>query len=96
MKKPQVCFIQIGFEAKLKSLEVVETLRHAKIPLYQALAKDKLSSQIQTAENMGIPHIIIMGQKEALEGSVIVRVMKTRMQETVPLTELAGYLKKLH
>ena len=96
MKKPQVCFIQIGFEAKLKSLEVVETLRHAKIPLYQALAKDKLSSQIQTAENMGIPYIIIMGQKEALEGSVIVRVMKTRMQETVPLTELAGYLKKLH
>lgn len=95
VKKPEVYFIQIGFDAKLKSLDVIEALRHEKIPLYQALAKDKLSSQIQTAENMGIPFVIIMGQKEALEGSVIVRDMKTRFQETVPLAGLATYLKKM-
>ncbi len=94
-KKPKVYFIQLGFEAKLKSLQVIEVLRHAKIPLYQALAKDKLTSQIQTAENLKIPYVLIMGQKEALEGSVIVRDMMTRFQEIVPIVGLADYLKKL-
>ena len=87
--------MQIGFEAKLKSLEVVEILRSAKIPTYQSLSKDKLSSQLQIAENLKIPFTIIMGQKEAVENSVIVRSMNTRSQETVPLPLLAKYLAKL-
>jgi len=95
IKNPQVYFIQFGFDAKLKSLELIETLRNAKIPLHQSLAKDKLSSQLQTAENMKIPYVLIMGQKESLEGSVIVRNMTTRFQETVPITELPTYLKEL-
>jgi len=95
MEKPLVCFVQIGFEAKLKSLEVVEILRSAKIPTYQSLSKDKLSSQLQIAENLKIPFTIIMGQKEAVENSVIVRSMNTRSQETVPLPLLAKYLAKL-
>lgn len=94
-KKPQVYFIQFGFHAKLKSLQVIEILRHAKIPLHQALAKDKLTSQISTAENLSIPFVLIMGQKEAMEDSVIVRDMSTRSQETVKIGVLAEYLKKI-
>lgn len=94
-KKPHVYFIQFGFDAKLKSLEVIEMLRQARIPLYQALAKDKLTAQIATAENMNIPFVVLMGQKEALENSVIVRDMSTRMQETVKIENLTGYLKKV-
>ena len=94
-KKPRVYFIQFGFDAKLKSFEVIESLRHAHIPLYQSLAKDKLTAQMATAENMNIPHVILMGQKEALENSVIVRDMGTRMQETVKIADLPVYLKKL-
>ncbi len=94
LKKPKIYFIQLGFEAKIKSLKVIEVLRKAKIPVYQSLSRDKLSSQIGTAEHMKIPISIIMGQKEALENSVIVRNMNTRFQENVPVTELADYLKK--
>ena len=82
-KRPKVYFIQLGFDAKLKSLQVIESLRQAKIPLYQSLSKDKLTSQLATAEHMKIPIVIIMGQKEAIEDSVIVRDMNTRFQETV-------------
>lgn len=93
-KKPKLYFIQLGFEAKVKSLKVIEILRKAKIPLYQSLSRDKLSSQLLTAENMRIPVAIIMGQKEALENSVIVRNMTSRFQESVSLDNLADYLKK--
>ena len=95
IEKPLVSFVQIGFEAKLKSLQVVELLREAKIPTYQSLTRDKLSSQLQIAENLKIPFSIIMGQKEAVENSVIVRNMTNRSQETVPLPGLAHYLAKL-
>ncbi len=95
LKKPKMYFIQLGFEAKLKSLNVIEILRKAHIPIAQALSKDSLSQQLAIAEKMNIPYTIIFGQKEALEDSVIVRDMQTRSQETVPIKKLLEYLKSL-
>ncbi len=95
VKKPRIFFLQLGFDAKMQSLKVVETLRLAGIPLYQALSRDKLSTQLATAENIKVPYSLIMGQKEALEESVIVRNNETRAQETVKIVELPAYLKKL-
>lgn len=94
IKKPKVYFIQLGAEAKLKSLVVIEELRAAKIPIAHSISKDRLSSQLGIAEKTGIPYIIILGQKEANENAVIVRNMQTRSQETVPIKKLGDYLKK--
>ncbi len=94
VKKAKVYFIQIGFEAKLKSLGVIEVLRKAKVPVMHALSKDSLSSQLAVAEKLGLPHTIIFGQKEALEDSVIVRNMEDHSQETIEIKKLAEYLKK--
>lgn len=88
-------FIQIGFDAKLKSLSLIESLRLANIPVMQSLSKDKLSMQLVSAEKAGIPYIIIMGQKEAMENSVVVRNTRTMSQETVPVSGLTRYLKSL-
>jgi histidyl-tRNA synthetase len=95
LKKPKIYFIQVGLEAKLKSLKVIEILRKAHIPIMQALSKDSLSAQLATAEKSGVPYTLIFGQKEAMEQSVIVRNMQTRSQDTVPLAELCDYIKHL-
>ncbi len=94
-KRPVVYFIQLGFEAKLLSLKIMELLRQAKVPVYQALSKDKLVSQMVTAEKMKIPFTILIGKKEALENSAIVRRMDTHAQETVKIDDLVSYLKKI-
>jgi histidyl-tRNA synthetase len=94
MKKPKVYFIQVGLDAKLKSLNVIEILRKAHIPVMQALSKDSLS-QLAVAEKSGCLYTIIFGQKEAMENSVLVRNMDTRSQDTVPVPELHTYLKQL-
>jgi histidyl-tRNA synthetase len=96
IKKPKVYFIHLGFEARLKSLSVVEILRKARIPLEQSLSKDSLGNQLATAEKMGIPFVIIFGQKEAMSKEVIVRNMETRSQDTVKISDLTEYIKKLH
>ncbi|HEY0979907.1 MAG TPA: histidine--tRNA ligase [Candidatus Paceibacterota bacterium] len=95
LKKPKVYFIQVGYEAKLKSLNVIEILRKAHVPMMQSLSKDSLSAQLAVAEKSGAPYTLIFGQKEAMEQSVIVRNMETREQDTVPLTELNTYIKHL-
>jgi histidyl-tRNA synthetase len=95
MKKPKVYFIQLGVEAKLKSLNVIEILRKAHIPMTQALSKDSLGAQLGMAEKSGAPYTIIFGQKEAIDQTVIVRNMTTRSQDTVKLTALADYMKAI-
>ncbi len=95
MKKPKIYFIQLGAEAKLKSLNIIEILRKAHVPIAQALSKDSLGSQLGIAERLAIPYAIIFGVKEALDNTVIVRDMQSRSQETVKISKLLEYLKEI-
>lgn len=95
IKKPKIYFIQLGNEAKLKSLNIIDVLRKAHIPIAQSLSKDSLGSQLAVAEKLAIPYAIIFGVKEALENSVIVRNMSNRSQDTVKIPKLLEYLKEL-
>ena len=95
LKKPKIYFIQLGPEAKLKSLNVIEILRKAHIPIAQSLSKDSLGSQLAIAERLAIPYTLIFGVKEALDNAVIVRDMSNRSQDTVKLNKLWEYLKEL-
>ncbi len=94
-KRPSASFVQLGFESKLLSLGVIESLRNVKIPLLLSLAKDRLGAQVSMVERKNIPYSIIMGKKEAMEKSAIVRDMDTHAQEIVQLSELPKYMKKL-
>ncbi len=95
LKKPKIYFIQLGTEAKLKSLNIIEILRKAHIPIAQSLSKDSLGSQLAIAEKLAIPYALIFGVKEAIENSVIVRNMQNRSQNTVKLSKLLDYLKEM-
>ncbi len=95
IKAPKIYFIQLGFEAKLKSLQIIEVLRKSKIAVHQSITKDSLGAQLGLAEKMNIPHTIIFGQKEAMSGTVIVRNMSTHSQDTIKIEDLCDYLKHL-
>jgi histidyl-tRNA synthetase len=95
IKKPKIYFIQLGFDAKLKSLNVIEILRKGKIPIAQSISKDNLGAQLAVAEKLGMRYAIIFGQKEAMENSVIFRDMSNRSQDTVKLPNLLEYIKNL-
>lgn len=93
--KPKCYFIQMGNEAKLKSLRVIEVLRQSKIPVYHSLTKDKLTAQLMSAEHLNVPYILIMGQKESLENTLLIREMRNRSQETIKVDQVAEYLRKV-
>lgn len=88
-------FIQIGPDAKRKSLHLIDQLREANVPVYQSLSRDRLSTQLQIAARKKFPYVIIMGQKEAQDNTVTVRDMINHSQVIVPVAELVKHLKKL-
>jgi histidyl-tRNA synthetase len=95
-KKPKVYFAHLGTEAKRRSLHVLDLLRRSRVPAYQALGSDTFDTQLSMAERMKMPYLVILGQKEALEGTVIVRDMGTRSQETIQQDSLPEYLKAMN
>jgi histidyl-tRNA synthetase len=95
LSKAKFYFIQFGFEAKLKSLEIIDMLREAKISVSQSLSKDKLSAQLGSAEAQDFPYLLIVGQKEAMDNTVLVRYKDTRAQAAVKVKDLVEYIKKL-
>lgn len=95
IKKPIFYLVQLGNTAKLKALNVVEFLRKNKIPVYHSLTKDKITGQLTGAEYMHATHVLIIGQKEAIEDSVVVRNISNREQETVAVKNLPEFLRKL-
>jgi len=94
-KRPIASFVQLGLESKLLSLHVIEQLRLAKIPLYVSLAKDRLGAQVSCVEKYHTPYVIVMGKKEAVEHTVIVRETETHCQSIVTLEELPKHMKKI-
>lgn len=93
--KSDIYFIQLGYLAKLKSLEVVEVLRKSGIPTFHAIGRDKMSTQTSFAHKKNVKYILLMGQKEALESSVCVRDLESNSQKTVPLSKLVETIKAL-
>ena len=91
---PSAFIVQLGFGPKLRSLMILEELRRAHIPIYQSLASDSLSGQLESARSKNVPFTIILGQKEYVDNSVIVRSMFTSSQESVPVSNLVSYLKR--
>ncbi len=92
--KPKFYLIQFGPEAKKTCFLVLEKLRKAGIPVAHSLVKDKLTGQISSVEQGEVPYIILIGQKEAIDNMAVIRNTVSRAQYTVPIAELAEFIKK--
>ena len=86
-------FVHIGDEAKRLSILLAEDFRKARVSLAQDIGVESLTEQLHLAERRNSPYLLIMGRKEALENSVILRNRKTQEQTVLPLLGLAERLK---
>ena len=93
---PKIYFVQLGTRAKLQGLSVVDMLREARIPVSQSFDATHLSPQLVAAKELGVPFMLIMGQREALDGTIIVRSTTNSSQQIVSLSHLPRFLKTLN
>lgn len=95
-KNPRFVFVHIGDEAKRECMKMADVFRHARIPLTQAIGIASLTEQMRFVETVNPPYVLIMGRKEALERSVILRERATHTETFIPLDHLVDMLKQVN
>lgn len=93
-KPPFVFLAQLGEHAKRKALTLFEDIRAAGISATLNFAKDSLKAQMEVAGRLGVRFTIILGQKEVLDGTVILRDMDTGVQEVIDRKKVVDALRK--
>ena len=93
--KPKEVFLaQLGNLAKRKSFPLLETLRKAKISVAETIGQDSLKAQLRIADRLGVKYTLIFGQKEAIDGVIIIREMSSGKQSLVKIEKVVEELRK--
>lgn len=92
--QPKVFLAQLGSLAKKKSLNIFGELERNGIPVAESFGRGSLKSQLRVADKLGVEITLIVGQKEALDGTVIMKNMISGTQETVTFEKLVLQVKK--
>lgn len=90
----QIFLAQLGNLAKRKGLKLLEDFRKAKIQVNESFGKDSLKIQLARANKLGAKYTLLLGQKEALEGNIIIKDMKTGKQDIVKLEKVVREMQK--
>lgn len=89
-----VFFCQLGEAARRKSLRIFEKFRAAGINVAEAFSKGNLKAQLEIADKYKATTAIILGQKEVLDGTVIIRDMESGAQEIVDVEKVVSIIAK--
>lgn len=92
--KPDVFLVQLGALSKKKSLRLFEDLRKSGIVVAETFGKDSIKAQLRSADRLGVKISLIFGQKEAIDGVVLVREMDSGVQESVELEKVIKVVKE--
>lgn len=97
--KPIVFMAQLGVEARKKALKLFEQLYAKGVPVAENMAKSGLKSQLEMANKLGVRYCLIIGQKEMVDGTVMIRDMEGGIQEIIDankaVDEVVKRLEKL-
>lgn len=91
---PQVFVAQLSEQAKLTALRVMRILQEADIRFAESVDRDGMQPQLKLADRLGVNWVIVIGQKEVLDKTVILRNMESGMQEVVDQDRLVDELRK--
>ena len=83
-----------GEPAKKKVLGLLKELENGGINIAEAFSRDSLKAQLKAADKERAALALILGQKEIHEKSVIVRDMRTRLQDCVASDKIVEEVKK--
>lgn len=91
---PDIFVAQLGDSARKKALVLFEELRRAGLKVSESFSKDGLKSQMELANKFSVKYAVIIGQKEILDETVLIRDMENGIQETVDYRKIVPELKK--
>lgn len=91
---PDVFLAQLGNEARKRSLKLFEELKKAGFKAAESFAKNGIKPQLELANRLGVKYSLILGQKEILDKTILIRDMDGGIQEIINFEKIIPELEK--
>ncbi|MEA2006552.1 MAG: histidine--tRNA ligase [Patescibacteria group bacterium] len=91
---PKVYLAQLGDLAKKKSLKIFEELERSGIMVAESFGRGNLCTQLRQANQLDAGIVLICGQREALDETVILKDMESGSQEVITFNKVVVEVKK--
>ncbi len=92
--RPEIFLAQLGDPARRKMLKLFEQLRTAGVRVAENLVKDGLKAQLEMANKLGAHYTLIIGHKELMDSTILIRDMENGIQEVIDFAKVVGEIKK--
>lgn len=93
-RKIDAYFAHLGEDAKRSVLKFLNELRGTGLNLAFNFSKNSLKSQLELANNLHVPFVLILGQKEVQDETIIIRDMESGEQEIIDNKKIEKMLRK--
>lgn len=93
-EKGDVFLAHLGDPARRKIMVLFEELRKNGFKVRQAFSKDSLKQQLEAADKAGVKYTLILGQKEMMDGTILIRDMESGIQEIIDYKKVAVEIEK--
>jgi len=89
-----VFIAQLGDQARRKTFKLFEEMRKNGYKVSQMFVKDSLKAQLEEANRIGARLCLILGQKELLDGTIILKDMVSGTQEIIDYKKIYAEIGK--
>ncbi|MDO8425736.1 MAG: histidine--tRNA ligase [bacterium] len=89
-----VYMAQLGDQAKRKAMRLFDALRKEDFTVAAHFAKDALKAQLEHANRLQAKLTLILGQKEVIDDTIIIREMSSGIQEIVPFKRVRDEVRR--
>jgi histidyl-tRNA synthetase len=92
---PRIFVAAIGEESRKKAFEWTCALVREGIGTEMDFSGKSLKALMKRADKLGAAHVLIVGEKELEDGSVILRNMATKEQASIPMANVVRKIKEI-
>ena len=92
--RPEIFLAQLGAAARKKSVLLFEELTKAGLKVVENFSKSGLKPQLEIADKLKVKFTLILGQKEIIDGTIMIRDMENGIQEVVDFGKTIPEIKK--
>ena len=79
-------------DVKKEAIKIARDLRKYKIPARLDVSGKDLKRQLEYADSIGVPYVVIVGKKELSEGMLKLKDMRKREEKVVPIEDIPKIL----
>jgi len=94
-QRPKVFAASIDEQSRRRIVNLVAELRRKGISCDFDMKKRTLTKQLEYADSLGIPIVLILGPRELEKGVVKIRTMKTHVETEIKMTELTEEVARM-